>query len=137
MTMPAFACLLLLAAARAEAEASAPGPEQAETPTAPDPAEQAWHRQHRRFQARAGVAWSFTAIGLLGMAIPLASLATCRTRTDTCETFGALVAVPIFAAITAAALVPAVIVTDRLVEHRRRRPRVRVLVAPGGISLGF
>lgn len=110
--------------------------EDAEDFVAPRPPLSPWQRQHRRLQIQTGVSWGFVGVGLVGTAGALGSLLSCR-RGDFCEPIGELVAVPMFAVLTAAALVPAIIYTDRLVEHRRRRPAARLKFSPVGLVFSF
>lgn len=113
--------------------------EDATTPA--QPALRRWDKQHRSLQIQTGVSWSLVGVGVIGMSIPLATLVSCSRDlgpTD-CETFGELIAVPLFAALIAASIVPAIVYTDRLVEHRRRRHAVlsRLRFGPGGLSMSF
>lgn len=111
------------------------------TSAASDLAEKAWQRQYRRLRAQTGVSWSLTAVGILGVTIPLAQLAKYPTESEFVlpdAGFAEIITIPIFAALTAAALVPAIIYTGRLVRHRRHRPmHTRLHLAPGGVVLRF
>lgn len=105
--------------------------------------ERVWQAQRRKLRIQVGVAWTFTAIGLVGLTIPLVVLGTCdptvpgsRIR-DCPERVGSLIAAPIFGALTAASLVPAVIFTDRLVYQRTPERAPQLGVAPGGLLLRF
>lgn len=89
-------------------------------------------RHHlRALRIDVGVAWGLAALGLVGVLAPLAALAACP-RERACE--GALPLVPGFAALTAAALLPAVVYTRRLAE--RRRP-LTLGLGPAGLALRF
>lgn len=118
-----------------------PAPAEASASENLDLADQAWQRRYRRLRAQTGVSWGLTAVGILGTVIPLAKLVSYGKQPgfigpDT--GFVEIITIPMFAALTAAALVPAIIYTSRLVDHRRRRPiHAHLQPAPGGILLRF
>lgn len=107
-------------------------PALAPDPGAPEP--HVWRHNHRALQVDVGVAWGLAALGVVGLAAPLVGLAACPPRAD-CD--AALRLVPGFAALAAAALLPAVVFTERLREHGRRRPRARLALAPGVVVLRY
>ncbi len=86
------------------------------------------------------MSWGLTAVGLVGVVIPAAQLAS-YGREPVLEPdtgFVELITIPMFAALTAAALVPAIVYTVRLVDHRRRRPpHARLHPGLGGVMVWF
>lgn len=143
MLGPALLSVALAAGALAPptpAGPEGPTPAPAVTPASePDPAHQAWQRKYRRLRVQTGVSWGVTAVGLVGMVIPLAKLASYGRYPGPIEPdagFVEIITVPMFAALTAAALVPAIVYTSRLVDHQRRRP-LQARLHPGGVMLLF
>lgn len=140
------ALLSVAVAAGTLAPPTHPGPE-GPTPAAAsaseklDLADQAWQRRYRRLRVQTGVSWGLTAVGIVGMVIPLAHLASYGKQPGFLlpdSGFVEIITIPMFGALTAAALVPAIVYTSRLVDHRRRRPiHARLQAAPGGVILRF
>jgi hypothetical protein len=102
--------------------------------------ERVWRAQLRRLKAQAAVSWTFAAIGLVGLAVPIVMLSRCEgdAQLRECPHWrGAVIAAPIFGTLALASLVPAVIFTDRLVYHRRPERRPRLGMSSGGLVLRF
>lgn len=128
-----------LAAGPADPEGPTPAPSAAPSASEFDLAQQAWQRRYRRLRVQTGVSWGLTAVGVVGMVIPIAKLASYHSSPDTLELdtgFTEFITIPMFAALTAAALVPAIVYTSRLVDDRRKRP-LQARLHPGGVMLLF
>jgi hypothetical protein len=102
--------------------------------------EAVWRAQRRKLKIQAGLSWTFAAIGLVGVTVPVVWLGLCASS-DNAEACpgreAALITAPIFAAMAAASLVPAAIYTDRLLYLRTPERAPQLGVAPGGLVLRF
>lgn len=102
-----------------------------------------WEREGRKLKAQTAVSWVFTAIGVVGTAVPLAMLRRCdeadRTRMMDCsdERRTAAIAAPLFGALTLASIIPAIIYSTRLSRHNRYSGMARFNVSPGGVQIRF
>lgn len=102
--------------------------------------EEVWRAQRRRLKIKTGVAWTFAAIGLVGLAVPIAIFATCGEDgglRQCPDRRGALIAVPIFGTLALASLVPAVIFTDRLIYRQRPGRAPQLGLGAAGVVLRF
>lgn len=102
--------------------------------------ERVWQERLQRLKVQTALSWTFAAIGLVGLTVPIAMLARCEgdAQFEACPYWrGAVIAAPIFGALAVASLVPAVIFTDRLVYHRRPERRPRLGWGPGGVVLRY
>ena len=74
-----------LAAGPADPEGPTPAPSAAPSASEFDLAQQAWQRRYRRLRVQTGVSWGLTAVGVVGMVIPIAKLASYHSSPDTLE----------------------------------------------------
>src|SRR5690606_7870043 len=94
--------------------------------------------ERRRLKLQTGLSWTFTAIGLVGLAGSLVLLGTCDERGESCAfRQQALIAAPIFGVVAAASAVPAVIFTDRLYYHGVPDRELQIGLSAGGLVLRF
>ena len=99
-----------------------------------------WRAERRRLQVQTALSWTFAALGLVGLTTSLVLLGTCpdaATPGSCPHRQGLMIAAPIFAVVTAGALVPAAIFTDRLVYHRVPRRELQLGLGVGGLLLRF
>lgn len=101
--------------------------------------EAVWRAQRRKLKVQAGVSWTFAAIGLVGVTVPVVWLGLCaQSPGEACPgRQAALITAPIFAAMAAASLVPAAIYTDRLLYQRTPERAPTWSVTPSGLMLRF
>lgn len=102
--------------------------------------EQVWRWQLRRLKIQTAVSWTFAAIGLAGLVVPIAILSRCPEDggLDRCpHGREALIAAPIFGTLALASLIPAIIYTDRLVYHQRPERAPQLKMSAGGLVLRF
>lgn len=110
----------------------------------PPAARRDWQTEHRFLQAGTGVSWTLVGLGVLGMAIPLGMLSRCNATERLggevdcgSERRTAAITAPILGIMTLASLVPAVLFTRRLANHKRERGVARLQFTPGGVALQF
>lgn len=100
-----------------------------------------WERRQRRLRVQTGVSWGVTGIGVVGASVSLATLVGCARAEAraACDTFVPLVTLSLFSALLASAIVPAIVYTDHLVEHRTRRPAnlSRFRITTSGFEISF
>lgn len=102
-----------------------------------------WEREKRKLQAQTAVTWVLTGIGIAGTAVPLALLRACdeadRVRERDCsqERQTAMIASPIFGALTVASVIPAIIYSTRLSRHNRYSGLARITPTGNGIMIRF
>lgn len=100
-----------------------------------------WRAERQRLKLQTALSWTFAAIGFIGVTTSLVLLGTCdevgALKAGCPYRQGAMIAAPIFSAVTIGALVPAVLYTDRLVYHRVPDREIQLGLGPGGLLLRF
>lgn len=118
----------------AVAEASPEGLD--DLPTTP-PNLLSWEQRERRLRIQTGVSWSFVGLSLVST-LPTIIVARQCAKGGCFEEYVSVINLPLSATLFVASLIPALIYTYRLTEHRRtHNTSVRLEPGAGGLTLRF